>query len=97
MKYVFHPEARAEFLAAIDYYEEREAGLGADFAIEVHSTIESVLNFPNAWPILEDDIRRRQTRCFPYGIIYSHDEVVIFILAVMYLHRYPKYWKDRRY
>jgi hypothetical protein len=23
MKYFFHPEARAEFLAAIDYYEER--------------------------------------------------------------------------
>jgi len=39
MKYAFHPEARAEFLAAIDYYEECEPGLGADFAIEVHSTI----------------------------------------------------------
>ena len=34
MKYGFHPEAQAEFLAAIEYYEECEPGLGADFAIE---------------------------------------------------------------
>jgi toxin ParE1/3/4 len=95
MKYVFHPEARAEFLAAIDYYEECEPGLGADFAIEVRSTIENILSFPNAWPILEDNIRRNQTRRFPYGIIYSQDEGVIFILAVMHLHRDPSYWQDR--
>ncbi len=50
MKYAFHPEAKAEFLAAIDYYEDREPGLGSDFAIEVHATIENILSFPNAWP-----------------------------------------------
>ena len=43
MKYAFHPEAKAEFLAAIDLYEDREPGLGSDFAIEVHSTIENIL------------------------------------------------------
>ena len=96
MKYAFHPEARAEFLAAIDYYEECETGLGVDFIIEVRSTIENILSFPNAWPILEDDIRRSQTRRFPYGIVYSHDEVTVYILAVMHLHQDPEYWKDRR-
>jgi len=95
VKYAFHPEAKAEFLAAIDFYEDREPGLGYDFAIEVHSTIENVTNFPNAWPILEDDIRRCQVRRFPYGIIYSQAENVILILAVMHLHRDPVYWKGR--
>lgn len=96
MKYVFHPEAKAEFFAAIDYYEKCDPGLGADFALEVRSTIRNILSFPNAWPILEDDLRRSQTRRFPYGIIYAHDEFEIYILAVMHLHRDPKYWKDRR-
>ena len=32
MTYSFHPEAEAEFLEAIDYYEERAVGLGQDFA-----------------------------------------------------------------
>ncbi len=95
MKYVFHPEAEAEFLAAIDYYEGCEPGLGYDFSIEVHSTIANILSFPNAWPILEDEIRRCLTRRFPYGVVYSQDGHVIFILAVMHLHRDPDYWKDR--
>ncbi|MCX5914862.1 MAG: type II toxin-antitoxin system RelE/ParE family toxin [Deltaproteobacteria bacterium] len=95
MKYTFHPEVEAEFLDAIGYYEDCEPGLGYDFAIEVHSTIKSILSFQKAWTILEDDIRRCQTRRFPYGIVYSQDRDVIFILAVMHLHRDPDYWKDR--
>ena len=95
MKYVFHPEAEVEFVSAIDYYEDCEPGLGYDFAIEVNSTLENVLSFPKAWPILEDDIRRCQTRRFPYGIIYAIYEDVLYVLAVMHLHRDPQYWKDR--
>ena len=95
MKYTFHPEAEAEFVDAIGYYEEREPGLGYDFAIEVHSAIENILSFPKAWTVLEDDIRRCQTTRFPYGVIYSQDGDMIFILAVMHLHREPDYWKER--
>jgi plasmid stabilization system protein ParE len=95
MRYVFHPEAEVEFDAAIDYYEDREPGLGYDFAVEVHSTLENILSFPKAWPIFEEDIRRCQTRRFPYGIIYAVNEDVIFVLAVMHLHRDPEYWKNR--
>ena len=68
MKYAFHPEAESEFLDAIDYYEACELGLCYDFAMEVHSTIENILSFPNAWTILEDDIRRCQIRRFPYNL-----------------------------
>jgi hypothetical protein len=64
MKYAFHPEAEAEFFDAIGYYEECEPGLGYDFAIELHSTIQTILSFPRAWTILKDDIRRCQTRRF---------------------------------
>jgi plasmid stabilization system protein ParE len=95
MKYAFHPEAEAEFFAAIDYYEGCGPGLGYDFAIEVHSTIESIRSFPKAWAILEDDLRRCLVRRFPYGIVYSQDGDAIFILAVMHLHRDPEYWRDR--
>ena len=31
MKYSFHPEAREEFLNAINYYEECNTGLGLEF------------------------------------------------------------------
>jgi len=58
MKIVFHPDAEAEFLAAVDYYEDCKPGLGIDFALEVNSIIANILNFPNAWPILADNLRR---------------------------------------
>ena len=35
MKSAFHPEAREEFLAAIDLYNQTEPGLGLDFAGEI--------------------------------------------------------------
>jgi hypothetical protein len=46
MKFIFHPEAKAEFLAAIDYYEECEPGLGADFAIEGSCNNRKYPQFP---------------------------------------------------
>ncbi len=95
MKFAFHPEAEEEFFHAIDYYEGCAPGLGYDFATEVHFTVENILSFPDAWTILENDIRRCQIRRFPYGIVYSKQNDVIFILAVMHLHRDPDYWKNR--
>lgn len=51
MIFDFHPEAQTEFYEAIDYYEECEDQLGYDFAIEVYSAIQNILNHPLAWPI----------------------------------------------
>jgi len=96
MTWFFHPEADAEFHKAIGYYEDCEPGLGEDFAIEVHTTIQNILAYPEAWPTLEDDIRRCLTSRFPYGVLYSIETDGIFILAVMHLHRNPDYWKHRK-
>lgn len=96
MSYWFHPDAESEFNQAVDYYEEIEAGLGYDFAVEIYATIQRSLTYPSAWPILEGDIRRCLVRRFPYGVLYSIEPNGLYILAVMNLHRDPDYWKPRR-
>ncbi|VAW41471.1 hypothetical protein MNBD_GAMMA01-1713 [hydrothermal vent metagenome] len=96
MSFAFHPEAEEEFNAAIEYYEEIEPGLGYDFAIEVHSTIQRSVDFPNAWAVLDGEIRRSLVRRFPYGVLYSKEKEGLFIVAVMNLHRDPDYWKHRK-
>jgi hypothetical protein len=96
MKFSFHPEAEAEFQAAIDYYEECEPGLGCDFALEVHSTIQGIIALPSSWPAIGGDIRRCLTRRFPFGVLYVVEAEEILILSVMHLHREPDYWKPRR-
>ncbi|GGD49081.1 type II toxin-antitoxin system RelE/ParE family toxin [Lacimicrobium alkaliphilum] len=95
MSFSFHPEAEQEFNEAINYYEHLEEGLGYDFALEVHSAVKRSIEFPKAWPELEDNIRRSLVRRFPYGILYSEEQDGIFIVAVMNLHRMPGYWKQR--
>ncbi len=96
MSFSFHPEAEAEFNEAIDYYEEIESGLGYDFALEVYSAINRSVEFPKAWSLFDDEVRRSLVRRFPHGVLYSEDPEGIFILAVMNLHRNPGYWKHRK-
>jgi len=96
MNYAFHPEAEEEFNEAVDYYEGIEPGLGYDFALEVYATINRSVEFPKAWTLLEGDVRRSLVRRFPYGILYSEEQVGIFVVALMNLHREPGYWKTRK-
>jgi hypothetical protein len=91
----FHPEARAEFEAAVEYYESCQQGLGWDLVIEVYAAIQSVLSHPAAWPVFDRNARRRLTRRFPFGVVYSVERSEVLILAVMHLHRRPGYWKSR--
>lgn len=71
-------------------------GLGEDFSLEVNATVQNILSYADAWPIVEDDVRRCLTRRFPYGVLYSIETDRVYILAVMHLHRHPDYWKTRR-
>jgi hypothetical protein len=95
MTFAFHPEAEEEFSQSIQYYEDCEPGLGEDFSLEVFSSIQNILSYPNAWPVVEEDVRRCLTNRFPYGVLYSVEPDHIYILTIMHLHRHPDYWKHR--
>jgi len=96
MKVSFHPDAEEELDQAARHYEALEPGLGQDFALEVHSALQRAVDYPNAWPRLDDAVRRSLTRRFPYAVLYTHDADELLVLAVMHLHRQPGYWKERR-
>jgi hypothetical protein len=95
----FHPKAREEALAALDYYEIQKTGLGARFLLEIEETLNRLQSHPNAWPITTINEKRGFRRCllksFPYGLIYKTDKNLIAIIAVMHLARKPGYWRLR--
>ncbi|HOS97927.1 MAG TPA: type II toxin-antitoxin system RelE/ParE family toxin [Deltaproteobacteria bacterium] len=95
MRYSFHPIAVAELNEAIDYYEELQSGLGFEFAKEVFSSIQRVIEFPAAWSPLSPNTRRCLVHRFPYGIIYQTLNDEILIVAIMQLNRKPSYWENR--
>lgn len=95
MRYVFHPEASAEYRNAAEYYEECRAGLGVQFTLEVEAALERIVEAPRRWPILELDVHRCLTHVFPYGILYTVERDFILVLAVMHGAREPGYWRER--
>lgn len=62
----------------------------------VERVIELIVEAPQRWPIIEEDVRRCLTRVFPYAVLYSVEVDYILILAVMHSHREPGYWRDRK-
>ena len=62
MKIRFHPDAMMEFDAAVAYYEERQAGLGLEFAEEVYATVARIIEYPDAWSPLSQNTRRCPNR-----------------------------------
>ena len=64
MRYEFHPEALEEYGEAASWYETREPGLALRFVSEVEDAIGRVLDGPERWRLVEDDVRRCLTHVF---------------------------------
>lgn len=96
MKYKFHPLAIKELENSINYYKNISLTLGLEFLEEFHSCIRRILKFPLAWTKLTITCRRCILNRFPYGIIYTIDDDLIIIVAVMQLNKKPNYWENRQ-
>ena len=95
MRYEFHPDARVEYLKAVAYYDERQAGLGTRFTVEIERTIQRIVEAPHRWRNFEGEIRRCLAHTFPYGVLYSIEADYVLVLAVMHHSRKPGYWHSR--
>ncbi|MCK5851768.1 type II toxin-antitoxin system RelE/ParE family toxin [bacterium] len=96
MNFIFHPSAKKELEQAVAYYEKCQIGLGHEFLEEIYSTVQRILNFPNAWSTLSIHTRRCLTNRFPFGIIYQiQNDDCIRIISIMQLNKKPDYWHGR--
>lgn len=71
MRYEFHPDALAEYEDAARYYADCQEGLKFRFIAAVEHTVRQILEAPERWRILEEDIRWCLTRVFPYTVLYT--------------------------
>ena len=95
MRYEFHPEALNEYREAAHWYNEREPLLALRFVDEVESTIRRVLDDPNRFRVVDEDVRRCLAHVFPYAVLYTMEPSFILIVAVLHCAREPGYWKNR--
>lgn len=95
MKLSFLEPAQAEIEEAIDYYNERQSGLGDELSVLAAEAIGRILRNPSRAPRLSPNIRRFRIERFPYGILYQVRTDEILIVAFMHLRRDPQYWRSR--
>jgi plasmid stabilization system protein ParE len=105
----FHPEARAEFDAAADWYEGEQRGLGVAFVAAVEEAVGRLAAAPlagapltaaalTAGPLDADagELRRVFVHRFPYAVLYAAEPARLLIVAIAHLRRRPGYWRHRR-
>lgn len=92
---IFHPEARTEADASVEFYDARLDGLGLRFLAAVEEATERISVSPDAGAPLLGGYRKRIVPGFPYNIIYRVWEDHVYVVAVAHQHRRPGYWRQR--
>jgi len=91
----FHPEARAEFREAAQFYESRLAGLGVAFTQEIERVVGFIAARPTAGAAIGEHLRRMIARRCPYWVVYRVSGNDLEIIAVAHHRRRPDYWRAR--
>ncbi len=88
----FDPDAQAEFIKAVQYYEDCQHGLGRRFRLAVEDATQKITEAPFRYRLLHAPFRRYLMTKFSYSIIYTIEPDHIRILAVAHSKRKPWYW-----
>ena len=96
MSYQFHPEAEAEHLETVVYYETRQAGLGASYFTDFESVLERVCEAQHLYSIeRKPDVRSIRLSRFPFAVLLRESERMVQVLAVAHHRRRPSYRLSR--
>lgn len=92
---IIRNRAQVEIVEIMEWYEEREKGLGQYFILCLEASIESLRRYPTAYRILQKEYRRFFVRKFPVAIFYIVRGEKIYIDVVEPMPRDPKRLKDK--
>jgi len=95
MKVIILEQALEELHDAIDYYEEKQNGLGLKLKEEIETHVNWILQNPEAPRERAKCYRRVNLKIFPYYISYTLKNRTIWILAISHGYREPQYWIER--
>jgi toxin ParE1/3/4 len=96
MKYVFHPDALAEYAEAVKYYANQNSNIAQAFINSIEDAVYRIRESATHYPEIDEDVRRCMVRKFPYAVLYTIEQDYLLIIAVMHCSREPNYWKDRQ-
>jgi plasmid stabilization system protein ParE len=77
------------------WYDERQAGLGAEFLHSVEASFARIERGPELYPVVDEETRRAPVRRFPFVIYYEIETDQVVIYAVWHYRRDPLGWQER--
>lgn len=97
MTHSFLPEAEAEYLDAVRFFDGQRSGLGVALITEFERAIALVVERPCAWrQVHADGIRRIGLARFPYALFYRVlADGMPQVTAFAHHRRRPGYWIAR--
>ena len=88
--------SRLDLLEGLNYYEEHQPGLAADFYKELAHAELDVIEAPEFGYPLGKGYRRKHLRRYPYSLVYRIEgEDLILVVAVAHSSRKPNYWEAK--
>jgi toxin ParE1/3/4 len=92
----FLPEAEAEYLEAVRFYEEKRAGLGLALIEAFERSAMLAQQRPNAWKLVHaSGIRRIGLARFPFAIFFRAVPGGVQVAAFAHHRQRPGYWHKR--
>ena len=89
------PEARDEFDAATDWYEQQRPGLGTIFVDRVRDVFNRIAANPQMHGLVYQDVRKAVVQQFPYVVLYKEEAGEVIVIAVFHTARNPSIWQGR--
>ncbi len=87
--------ARAEIVAAFEWYLERSPTAAEHFLDAVDGAMRRIEEAPEQHPIIRGRLRRVLVRRFPYAAYYKVYPSTISVVGVIHGHRHPDTWLRR--
>jgi plasmid stabilization system protein ParE len=92
---IFTQAARAELIAAQDWYEGEATGLGRRFRQAIDVLAKRMSENPRQFPTVYKNVRRALLRRFPYSLFFVVEDDALIVIAYFHASRDPSHWQKR--
>ena len=93
----YNPEFFNDLVQAVDWYDDRQIGLGKRFLNKVRKQTANLSTSALLFAVKYDDIRCMRIEKFPYLVHYRVDEqtFTVKVEALFHTSRDPQIWHER--
>lgn len=89
------PEAEADLRESHSWYLNRSDEVANDFLQTLFDCGNTIVRYPQAFPVVLGNARRAVLQRFPYNIIFTIEGEIIYIHAIYHGKRAPVGWMRR--